>query len=259
MWSLARRPRWIAALVLCLAIAGAFAALGQWQLSNSLDRGVAVDERAESLVPLGELAEPQQALTTEAAGRRVSIEAALVPGDYVVLEGRLHEGTAGYWLVGHLVEQSRDGAGASLAVALGWAANEEAVASAARALNDEPRDWGGRYYPSESPQEDDFENGETNSLSTASLVNLWEEAPNGVYAGYLVTDDAAPGLEEIDAPAPSTELSVNWLNIFYAIEWAVFAGFAIFLWFRLVRDAWERETEEAEEREQEAAARERVN
>ena len=27
----------------------------------------------------------------------------------------------------------------------------------------------------------------------------------------------------------------------------VFAGFAIFLWYRLVRDAWEREQEEAAE------------
>jgi hypothetical protein len=37
------------------------------------------------------------------------------------------------------------------------------------------------------------------------------------------------------------------LNIFYAIEWVVFAGFAVFLWYRLVRDAWEREEELREE------------
>ncbi|MCU1425815.1 MAG: hypothetical protein JWM51_2106 [Microbacteriaceae bacterium] len=260
MWSLARRPRWIAALVLCLAIAAAFAGLGQWQLSNGLDRGVPVDPRAESIVPLEELAGPQQPLTTESAGRLVSFDgAALVPDDYVVLEGRLHEGDAGFWLVGHLVEETAEGEGASLAVALGWAPTEKAVASAIRELDDGPQNWSGRYYPTESPQEDDFENGAMNSMSTASLVNLWTEPPNGVYAGYLVTDDAAPGLTAIDAPAPSTEVSVNWLNVFYAIEWAVFAFFAVFLWFRLVRDAWEREQEEAEERAQEAAMPERVN
>jgi len=55
------------------------------------------------------------------------------------------------------------------------------------------------------------------------------------------------GLDEIDAPAPSTEVTINWLNIFYSIEWAVFAGFAVFLWFRLVKDAWEREQEELAE------------
>jgi hypothetical protein len=42
-------------------------------------------------------------------------------------------------------------------------------------------------------------------------------------------------------------VALNWLNVFYAVEWVVFAGFAIFLWYRLVRDAVEREREAAEE------------
>jgi hypothetical protein len=29
------------------------------------------------------------------------------------------------------------------------------------------------------------------------------------------------------------------------VEWVIFAGFAVFLWYRLVRDVWEREQEEA--------------
>ena len=50
----------------------------------------------------------------------------------------------------------------------------------------------------------------------------------------------------IDSPEPVVEVPLNWLNSFYALEWALFAGFAVFLWYRLVRDAWEREVEEAE-------------
>jgi hypothetical protein len=42
---------------------------------------------------------------------------------------------------------------------------------------------------------------------------------------------------------------VNWLNIFYAAEWAIFAGFAFYLWYRLAKDAWEREVEEFEDAE----------
>ena len=34
--------------------------------------------------------------------------------------------------------------------------------------------------------------------------------------------------------------AINWLNLFYAVEWVVFAGFAIFFWYRLVRDDWEK-------------------
>lgn len=55
------------------------------------------------------------------------------------------------------------------------------------------------------------------------------------------------GLTAIYSPPPIDKATLNWLNVFYAVEWVVFAGFAIFLWFRLVRDAFEREVEEAEE------------
>lgn len=33
---------------------------------------------------------------------------------------------------------------------------------------------------------------------------------------------------------------MNWLNVFYALEWVVFAGFAVFLWWRLLADAHRR-------------------
>ena len=35
---------------------------------------------------------------------------------------------------------------------------------------------------------------------------------------------------------PTREVEVNLLNIFYGIEWVIFSGVAIFLWWRLVRD-----------------------
>jgi surfeit locus 1 family protein len=248
MWSLARRPRWIAALLLCLAIAAGFAVLGQWQLSRSIDRGAPVEESHEAAVPLSELAEPQQPLTAEAAGRLVTVEGELLPDEYLVLSGRLNDGVAGYWVVGHLLTGDADSETASLAVALGWSSSAGDAASAVKTLNgDSPTGFSGRFLPSEPPQEDDFENGEQNSMSVAAFVNQWPTVPTGVYNGYLVTDAAPAGLDQIDAPAPSTEISVNWLNIFYAVEWAVFAGFAVFLWFRLVKDAWEREQDELEE------------
>jgi len=248
MWSLARRPRWIAALLLCLAIAAGFAVLGQWQLSRSIDRGAPVEESHEAAVPLSDLAEPQQPLTTEAAGRLVTVEGELLADEYIVLSGRLNDGVAGYWVVGHLLTNDSGPAAPSLAVALGWSSTTEGAASAVDDLDaDAPSAFSGRFLPSEPPQEDDFENGEQNSMSVAAFVNQWPTAPTGVYNGYLVADAAPAGLEQIDAPAPSTEISINWLNIFYAVEWAVFAGFAVFLWFRLVKDAWEREQDELAE------------
>ena len=66
-------------------------------------------------------------------------------------------------------------------------------------------------------------------------------APDGVYSGYVVADEAPSGLETIYSPPPKTEVSLNLLNVFYAVEWVIFAGFAVFLWYRLVKDAWEEE------------------
>jgi len=241
MWHLARTPRWIGILVVCLAIAAAFALLGQWQLSRSVEGGTTIDRDSETSVPLESIAEPQQAVTTIAAGQRVTVEATLLD-EFVVLSGRLNDGESGHWVVGHAI----DAGGASIAVALGWAPTADAAADAVEGIEPGERTFTGRFVTSEGPEEDDFENGEQNSLSVAALINQWPTVPNGVYGGYIVWDDAAAGLDVIDSPVPEVGLTLNWLNVFYAVEWAVFAVFAVYLWFRLVKDAWEREQEDEE-------------
>lgn len=246
-WRVARRPRWILALLLALVIAGAFAALGQWQLSRSVESAVGPDQQTEVVVELATVAEPQRPVTTRASGQSVTVAAELVPGDYTVLSDRINVAGPGYWVVGHAV----DADGVSLAVALGWAPDRDSAITAIRSLESTglplsmpPSVLQGRYLPSESPQESDFEAGRRSRLAVSELVNLWNTAPDRVYGGYLISDAAPPGLETIDAPPPSTEVSLNLLNIFYAVEWVIFAGFAVFLWYRLVRDAWEAEEDE---------------
>jgi hypothetical protein len=98
---------------------------------------------------------------------------------------------------------------------------------------------------SEGPQESDFEAGERSALAVSQFVNDWDDFDGRVYAGYVVADTAPEGLDTIFAPPPEREVTLNWLNVFYAVEWAIFAGFAIYLWYRLVRDAVEKELEEA--------------
>jgi cytochrome oxidase assembly protein ShyY1 len=244
VWSVARRPRWIAALILALAIAGGFAALGQWQLARSVESAAPRSEQTEVVVPLGEVSRPQHPVPDSATGQRVTIDARFVTGDYVVLADRINDGGPGYWVAGHAVTAD----GASLAVALGWAESPDAAAAAIAALEQSAPDGAltGRYLPTESPQESDFENGVRSAMAVPELINLWSTPPDGVYGGYLILDAAPAGLDLIDAPAPDTEVSLNLLNVFYAVEWVIFAGFAIFLWYRLVRDAWELENETVE-------------
>jgi surfeit locus 1 family protein len=239
-FDVARRPRWIGALLLSLAIAAGFAALGQWQLARSFESQVAPEQQTERVVDLDTVAQPQQPVLAVATGQLVRFEAEFVAGDYVVLSDRINLSGPGYWVVGHGIVPG----GASIAVALGWAPDAQAAASAIRTLENDPPPsrLQGRYLPSESPQETDFEAGQHSVLAVPELINIWPEAPDGVYGGYVIAEDAPAGLERIDAPAPSTEVSLNLLNVFYAVEWVIFAGFAIFLWYRLVKDAVEEES-----------------
>ncbi|WP_403021438.1 SURF1 family protein [Salinibacterium sp. GXW1014] len=254
MWSVARRPRWIAALFLALGVAAAFAGLGQWQLERSFASGEIVTRETEATVPLTELAEPQGPVAAAHDGQLVSVEGTWVPDDTLVLSERYHDDDPGFWLVGHLT--TVDGAG--LAVALGWSADEDEVTDAAAELEAEASAGEvvtieGRYVMGEAPQNSDFEAGELSAMAPAAFANLWSTVDEaGIYGGYVIADGPAAGLTQIDAPPPPLEQEINWLNIFYAAEWAIFAGFAIFLWWRLVKDAWE--VEEHERQEAAAAA-----
>ncbi len=242
-WRIARRPRWIGALALALGVAAAFAALGQWQLERSLETAI-VDERdTETPVPLDSIAEPQQVMTTEASGRVVTVSGTWVDGDEVVVTGRLSgageaggaesgaEGEPGDWVLRHFVTES----GASLAVAAGFVEPGAGIPT----LPSGDQMLTGRYVPSESPQLSDFEAGKRTAIAVAELINLWGEVET-VYSGYLVLETPPPGLEAIAAPPPTADVSLNLLNLFYAIEWVIFGGFAVYLWWRLVKDEQEK-------------------
>lgn len=252
MLRIALRPKWIAALIACLAVAAAFAALAQWQVDRSVDTGLVVERPTETVLPLETVTKPQGPTGLAADGQRVSVKGLFVEGDWLVVSDRYNAGEPGYWVVGHFVTPERVG----LVVAIGWTESASQAEKTADILNSmltpDVADTAitGRYFASEGPQDSDYQAGELSAVAPSAFINLWAEAdPGGVYGGYLVATDtsaalgtsAAAGLSIIDSVPPPSTVEVNWLNIFYAIEWLVFAGFAVFLWWRLVRDEFERE------------------
>lgn len=253
-------PRWIALLVLALAIAAAFAFLGKWQLERAY-RAAPTQESAptETVRPLTDTVEPGSLLRTERVGQKVSVHGEFVPGDYLVISDRLNEGESGYWVAGHLVTDE----GAALAVGLGWTPARETADAVAERLNDEQRAAAsvtGRVLSAQFPELDEDAPFEFTKMAPAWFVNVWHEMDDvDVYEAYVVSDAAPEGLETISSPPPEQEVEINWLNIFYAIEWVVFAGFAVFLWFRIVRDAWERDVEERELAHADGPSNEKVN
>jgi surfeit locus 1 family protein len=247
-----REPRWIAMLLLALLVSGAFAWLGQWQLSRAVISSETAEKPTESVVDLSEVAKPGEPLLDVVVGQLVTVEGTWVAGDFLVITDRVNLAVTGYWVAGHLSTGS-ESADPAVAVAVGWTEDRETADEVAAELNADREasvvEVTGRLNASQGPEvpddgEDPFD---LSTMSVAALINIWPDmAERPIYNGYIVAADAPDPLTAIDAPAVEQETTVNWLNIFYAIEWAVFAGFAIFLWYRLVKDSWERDQEERE-------------
>ena len=243
-----RRPHWIAMLGFTLLVAGIFAWLGQWQLGNAIDTDPPPPGMTEEIRPLAEVVEPGEYLPEPLVGQRVVTTGEWVPGDFLIVSSRFNEGEEGYWVTGQLRVAERT----SIAVALGWtpdAATAEAVASALNAQDPRAAEITGRVISDEGaqlPPQNDVQR--MNRMSPAMLLSRWHDIEQlNVYRPYLASMSAPEGLVDISSPPPAEGSPINWLNVFYAVEWAIFAGFAFYIWYRLTKDAWEREVEEFEE------------
>lgn len=247
------RGRWIGMLLLCLVVAGVFAWLGQWQLGRAIDTSPPPPGATEKVLPIDQVVKPGAYLDGPLVGQRAETSGSWVQGDFLVVSSRFNDGVEGYWVTGQL-RIAGTAKPTSLAVAVGWTADEgEAKAAAQRlekAADGSVVTVSGRLISDEGPVAPPQDQpSRMDRMSPAALLGFWHDtAELSVYRPFLTSTAPLGGLEKISSPAPEEHSSINWLNIFYAVEWAIFAGFAFYLWYRLAKDAWEREVEEFEER-----------
>ncbi|GAA4486155.1 SURF1 family protein [Microbacterium panaciterrae] len=247
------RGRWIGMLVLCLVVAGVFAWLGQWQLGRAIDSNPPPPDLTESVKPLDQVVKPGAYLDAPLIGQRTEASGSWVSDDFLIVSSRFNDGVEGYWVTGQL-RIAGSTQPTSLAVAIGWAPDESAAKAAVQRLqktaDGSAVDLTGRLISDEgavAPPHDQPRR--MDRMSPAALLGFWHDTDElSVYRPYLAAQKPLGGLAAISSPAPVQQSPINWLNIFYAVEWAVFAGFAFYLWYRLAKDAWEREVEEFEER-----------
>jgi cytochrome oxidase assembly protein ShyY1 len=245
------RPQWIGVLALCLVVAGVFAWLGQWQLSRAIDTSPPPPGATEVVRPIEDVVGPGEYLSEPLVGQRVDVTGTWVPGDFLVVSSRFNDDVEGYWVTGQLRVRGTDEP-TSLAVAVGWTSDRAEADAAASALSDEATasaaevSLTGRIISDEGPSlPDGADPQEMPRMSPAALLARWHDTDDlDVYRPYMTAAEPLGGLRAISSPAPAEGSNVNWLNIFYAAEWAVFAGFAFYLWYRLARDAWEKEVED---------------
>lgn len=212
IWKLAASPKWIGGLIIALAAASVFAWLGQWQLSRAIESN-----------------KPIQIVKTE------SVEVMLDTQNVFLVKDRVQNSKSGYWVVAN----SKTENGSSVLLALGWTETLDSAEKARKNLMNSMIAQAflpvtGLTLPTEAPVRsiNEYTFG---SVSTAQIANLVEGEMR--YDYLAVTGNAVPDeLEEISASI-SQEAGINWLSAFYAVEWVLFAGFAVFMWWRLLKDA----------------------
>ncbi|MCB5273106.1 putative SURF1-like protein [Arthrobacter sp. SO5] len=258
MLKTALKPRWIAGLVFAIVISGVFVLLSQWQFGRSTQPEAPVATTTEELKPLTTVLQPGDFFHGSDADQMVTATGSYDPQKQVLVPGRLNDGEKGYWIVAAFAVQDAPlltGAGASpqtwIPVARGWVADPADAATPPSGIIE----LTGRLLPSEAPLPNtDAGPGRATAVSIAELINVWEVSS---YPGFVAASTELSAARDVGAAATGVDVKplnigpqppaqkVNWLNLFYAAEWVVFAGFALFIWWRLVKDDYHRGLEDA--------------
>ncbi len=221
-------------MLVCLAIAGG---LGLWQLGawSQHRADAARDLEHAPTVPLSQLMTGDSPFPGRSDGQPVTFAGTWLGNDTVFVSGREHAGRSGYWVVTPVLV---DGTGSAMPVVRGWSP------SAAAAPASGPVQVTGWLQASEGSDgiDDDPHDNVIPSMRIASLV---EHVEADLYSGYVVArettgGDAAVGLATVTPPSsPGVSAFTGIRNLFYAVEWWVFGGFAVFVWVRWCREELE--------------------
>lgn len=238
----ALKPRWLGLFALLVLVVVTFTQLGLWQLHVAQDQGLADalrTSREARPAPIDTVVRPHQAFPNPQSNRAVTAIGEYAPQDQFLVGPRRLDERQGYWVVTPLVVQE---SGARLAVVRGFVADpsDVGVAPAGQVVVD------GSLAPGESPAAAPTgaatEPQEVlGSIDLSILVNRW---PGDLYNAFVFAQSEklatgagispAAGLARV--PPPEVTGGLKSRNVAYALQWWVFAGFAAFMWFRMVRD-----------------------
>ncbi|MDR7157579.1 SURF1 family protein [Arthrobacter sp. BE255] len=257
MWKTALKPRWIAGLVFAIAVSGVFVLLSQWQFGRSTQAEIPVNPATETAQSLTGTLQPGDFFHGSVADQMVTAAGTYDADKQVLISGRLHNGESGYWVVTAFAVNGApvlSGAGASpetwIPVARGWVADPADAAEPPSGTVE----LTGRLLPSEAPLPQTAPGpGRATAVSVAELINYWDVSS---YPGFIAATAEVSAGTDLSAGATDGALKplnigpqppaqkINWLNLFYSLEWVVFAGFALFIWWRLVKDDYRRTLED---------------
>jgi cytochrome oxidase assembly protein ShyY1 len=234
----ALRPRWLALLALVLAAATAMSLLGHWQLTRAGETGAraAKERAARSPVDLPGVLAPRTSFPARLADLPVRATGRWDGGRQLLVPERRRDGRVGWWLLTPLVLDD----GSAVPVVRGWVPAVDDPAAA-------PSPAGGAVTvvgslrPTEPPadrapgQGSGLPAGQVERVDGPTLIARW---PYPLLTGFVVQTGQDPppqGARPLPVPL-DVGTGVGWRNLSYALQWWLFAGFGLLLWFRIVRD-----------------------
>ncbi|MGW1890536.1 SURF1 family protein [Streptomyces sp. NPDC002004] len=230
-------PRWWGINVFVLLAIPFCLFMGSWQLGRFEDRvhehRTAATQSAEARKAAPRPLTSLLPVTQDTSGERASVTGRY--GRQLLVPSRKLNGRTGSYVLALL----RTDGGRALPVVRGWVPGTPATARIPAPPAGEVTVTGA-LQASETPGSNGvtasggLPRGQVGMISAASLVNL---VPYDVYDAWITLDRADAGMTAVPAVAPQNSgLDLKaFQNLGYTGEWFVFAGFVVFMWFRLLR------------------------
>lgn len=268
-------PRWLALSLVVLVAVPFCVAMGLWQLDRFESRvdehHVQQEESArQHTVALHRLTSGGRQVGADDLGRPVAVTGHYDTAHQLLVPNRTKHGTQGFYVLTPV--RPADG-GRAVPVVRGWAPGKASTRVAERLPKPPSGTVTVRGSLRLAENADDAEvradqplpAGQVGLVSSAALVNV---LPYQVSDVWVAASHPPDGLRTVPLHKPQgSGLDARaFQNLGYTGEWFVFAGFAVFMWFRFVRREGEMRrdramglrTEDDEEQAQPAAAAERA-
>lgn len=220
-----------------LAVAAAVL-LGLWQLNAwQTGRELAARDLADAApLPLDEVMTADSPFPGDQVGRPVTFGGVWLPASTLLVTDREEDGRDGYWVVTPVAvcAEDRCADASAMLVVRGWVRTPDAVPeppTGHTTLTGWLQPGEGAGVPDPDPRDD--------VLPELRIASAIQHVDRDLYGGYVIAraGASADGLVPVTPDSlPEPDSTTRLRNLLYAIEWWIFGGFALFLWWRWVRD-----------------------
>jgi cytochrome oxidase assembly protein ShyY1 len=254
-------PRWLVTNLFALLAVAFCLWMGTWQLSRfearvqTHEQSTQAETGAAQAAALAEVLGTPALVRTDTVGRTVTATGRYDGAHQLLVPGRTVDGQEGYYVLTPL----RTADGHAVAVVRGWAPGSPSGAAPPAAPTGEVTVVGRLQAPEGSDTAGAIAGGlpagQLGMINAATLVNV---LPYPACNCWVAADSAPAGLTAVPTTQSSggEGLTVRaFQNLGYTMEWFVFAGFVVFMWFRFVRREAEADRDRALGLEPEAEVR----